>query len=820
MRFVLTDYQRDAVGDVLFAINEGINRFENADRFTAVSLSAPTGAGKTVIATAAIELLLYGDEANAPRPDMTILWVTDDPSLNQQTRRKMLASSSLIKPGQLVVVDQRLDQETLDRGKVYFVHIQQLGRGATSYVQTGDNRQWSLWDTIGNTIQKRGKDFLLIVDEAHRGTRARKDGDKSITARLIDGAGGTLPPSPVVLGISATPARFVGAISNAGQRTLEPVAVDPDLVRESGLIKDKILIKHPTEAQPGDSTLLELAVKDLKAYDKLWSSYATQQGEPPVSPALVIQVRPKVSDAELKETLATLASAWPDLSDKAIGHAFQEHTTLALGTRSIRYVAPPDIQDDPQLRVVLFKEALTTGWDCPRAEVMLSFQRALDPTYIAQLIGRMVRTPLARRVSTNDVLNTVALYLPHFDDEEVAKVVAGIQADEGQIASRLEVKSVVCNRNAAVPEGVWETLDNLPTYTRPAKNHRNEVARLNALAVLLVGNDLDAQATETARQHLIDTLKRERKRLGKTITDRVKEFEHLEYQTQTVDLATGEVEKEAARVEINARNIDDLFRRAKRLLGDAAAKWYWDHLCGKGDDPDDAKLIVAALASEPSAVTAVETAATGLIDTWRKKHNSAINDLPDAKRQAFYVIWQQAREPQQVTMIMPTQITATDVETKHKKHVYLNGKKLFPAKVTGWEADILKAELAKPSLVAWYRNPTGGTAALGVPYKMSNQAKTLYPDFIFFHEVDDEIVVDIIDPHRPDSSDAAPKWGGLAAYAKEHGSLFRRINAVVADDDGELLSLDLKNPQVAKRFESASNEADVRKLFADLGGAY
>ena len=38
---------------------------------------------------------------------------------------------------------------------------------------------------------------------------------------------------------------------------------------------------------------------------------------------------------------------------------------------------------------------------CPRAETMMSFRRAEDYTYIAQLLGRVIRTPLARRVATN-----------------------------------------------------------------------------------------------------------------------------------------------------------------------------------------------------------------------------------------------------------------------------------------------------------------------------------------------------------------------------------------------------------------------------------
>ena len=64
-------------------------------------------------------------------------------------------------------------------------------------------------------------------------------------------------------------------------------------------------------------------------------------------------------------------------------------------------------QQDMRLRVVLFKLSLNTGWDCPRAEVMMSFRAAADATYIAQLVGRMVRTPLARRIVDVESLNTV-----------------------------------------------------------------------------------------------------------------------------------------------------------------------------------------------------------------------------------------------------------------------------------------------------------------------------------------------------------------------------------------------------------------------------
>jgi type III restriction enzyme len=819
---LLKDYQANAVAAVVEAIRKGADQFQLTRECTAVSLSAPTGAGKTVIATTALERLLYGGDGIEPNSRLTVLWVTDDPSLNEQTKRKMEAASSQLKPGQPVTVGPELDQEVLDPKKIYFVHIQQLGKGATRYVQAGGDRgrRWPLWETISNTVNLRGADFLLVIDEAHRGTTAKRNGEKTIVARLIDGMG-TLPRAPVVLGISATPDRFIAAMAKDERRTLKQVGVRPEQVRESGLIKDKIRISHPATAQPGDSTLLELAVNDLRSFDELWRKYAAEQEEPPVSPVLVIQVRPKTSDADIKVILDTLGSTWAALDGNAIGHSFQEHATLNLGPRSLRYIAPQDIQDDPGIRAVLFKEALTTGWDCPRAEVMVSLRPARDHTYIAQLIGRMVRTPLARRVATNDVLNTVALYLPYFDEEQVAQVISSIRSDENQIASQIELDPVICTRNSTVSPRVWDHIESLPTYTRPARCHRTEVARLNSLAVLLAGSGLDHDATIQARKHTIAALDREHSRLGGALARRIQSDRELEYLTHNVDLLTGQTSKQVARATLNARNIEDRFRRAKRILGDAAAKWYWEYLCDLGESPDHAKIHVAALAADSSVLAALEAAAKSLIDSWRATYNSSINSLPDATRAKFYEVWQQSRDPQQITLIMPNQITAPGDGELKLRHLYADANGLFPVQLpSSWERRVLEAELAKPTVRAWYRNPTGGTAALGVSYGQPGSYRTLYPDFLFFHEIGGQVVADIIDPHRPNTSDTAPKWAGLAHYATAHGHLFRRIEAVIGRSDGTLLSVDLKNPEAGKTLARATNEAAVRRVFESLGGPY
>lgn len=820
MRFQLIDYQAVAVSEVIGSLDEGFNRFARNAKLTAVSLSAPTGAGKTVIAAAVIESMLFGSDTVTPDPEVTFLWVTDDPSLNQQTKRKMLQASNLLQPANLIAIDQSFDQNEFDKGKVYFVHIQQLGRGATNYVRVGNSRQYSIWDTIRNTITNRGDKFVLIIDEAHKGTGAKVLG-KTIASQIMDGGtSSAAPAAPVVLGISATPERFVDAISKSGQRILDPVTVDPEAVRQSGLIKDKIRIRHPRESQPGDFTLLELAVKDLKMYSELWEIYAQEQNEPLVRPALVVQVKAKASEADISQILDTVKGVWGILDGRAIAHSFQEHSTLNVGSRAVRYVAPQDIQDDENVRVVLFKEALTTGWDCPRAEVMFSQRSAQDYTYIAQLIGRMVRTPLARRISTNDVLNTVSLFLPHYDDAQVQQVITGLQNDDAQFTSTVEIDSIVCSRNDDVNIHVWDLLNSLPTYTRPSKLNRNEVARLASLAVLLAGSRLDPDAYVKARQHVGATLRREANRIGASLDDVVFDLERLDYQTQNFTWGTSEIDVETASVALSMRNIEDLFKQASRTLGDAAAMWYWDDLCEEGLDPDSAKIRVAALAQDHSVAFALEAAARGLTDTWRTQHNSAISNLHDARRAQFYALWQQSKAPQQVNILFPSSITVADVETKYSKHIFVGSNGMFPAKLTGWESDVLGQELSKPSLLGWYRNPTGGTAAIAVPYSESGQARTMYPDFLFIHETDEGIVADIIDPHRPDSADTAPKWRGLCAFAATHSQSFRKVLAVVKDADDRLLSLDLRNSDVAHALESASTEADIHSIFRQYGGTF
>lgn len=425
MKFKLRGYQAVAKRDVLEDISEALERYlETAgERVTAVQLTAPTGSGKTVIASAVIEAALFGADDFAPNPDWTFLWISDDPSLNEQTARKFLTASDKISHGTIEIIESSFDQKVLDPGKVYFLNVQKLNSSARlSKEGVGDLREYSFWSTLTNTIDMRPDKLVIMIDEAHVGMKTERSRD-TIVSRIIGGAKTGRPPAPVIVGITATPKRFEKAMDTM-KRRVRATRIGVDQVQASGLLKDGLVLASPQQiaANFNESALLRHAVSTVRRYEHDWATYSAQNNEPQVLPALVIQVGNSPSNDELSSIIGIVLESWPGLKTHNICHTFGEHSVLKVGAYAIPYSNPEDIQDDLDIRVVLCKQAITTGWDCPRAEVLLSYRVVEEEDAITQIIGRMVRTPLARRVEQNEALNYVHCFLPRFNKAGVKKI--------------------------------------------------------------------------------------------------------------------------------------------------------------------------------------------------------------------------------------------------------------------------------------------------------------------------------------------------------------------------------------------------------------
>ena len=107
MKFTLKDYQGEAVRDVLDNLRKARKRWREDNDRHAFSLTAATGAGKTVMAAAVFEALFHGDDTYEfdPDPGAVVIWFSDDPSLNEQTRFRLMESSDRLRHTDLAVVE-------------------------------------------------------------------------------------------------------------------------------------------------------------------------------------------------------------------------------------------------------------------------------------------------------------------------------------------------------------------------------------------------------------------------------------------------------------------------------------------------------------------------------------------------------------------------------------------------------------------------------------------------------------------------------------------------------------------------------------------
>lgn len=847
MKFTLKDYQFEAVNDALDNLKKARRYWHSEADKTAFSLTAVTGAGKTVMAAAAFEALFHGDDEFDFDPDLgaVVMWFSDDPSLNEQTRFRLIESSDRINHSDMVVVENTFNRPKFEAGKIYFLNTQKLSK--TSLLVRGhdqdeleekagrlfpetrpDLRTYTIWDTIQNTIEDPKLTLYLVLDEAHRGVGRANREKSTIVQRLINGFG-AVPGIPVVWGISATVERFNKAIETAFKRTKLPdVIVDPVKVQESGLIKDTILLDIPDEVGDFDTVLVRRAADKLRESTTLWSEYAKQQQDlGKVVPLMVLQVPNTPDSAEIGRALDTIYERYPELPSSSVAHVFGEHTTQRFGNRDVPYIEPQRVQDSTWVRVLIAKDAISTGWDCPRAEVMVSFRAANDRTHITQLLGRMVRSPLARRIPGNECLNAVDCLLPRFNRKTVESVVEALMNGDDTMPAtpgRILVNPVEIHLNPAAPDSVWELFEALPSQTRPQRGAK-PAKRLTALAQELVDDGILEGAGRKAHGLLHQALDEFHEMYQDKIKAKHDSVMTVDGKTVVADLKGKTKTFNEFWEDADMAVIDDAYRRAARIFTPDISRTYVEYLANKvaslDDDPEEfleaiveARVTVAGL----GLVTEVQDYFDGVADQiakdWLNKYWPLIKLLSDDRKESYRQIIEMSTEPQDIELVKPqakfepTKVRQDEKESdlpSWKNHLLSDKNGNYPAELNDWERQVVETESKRDGFRFWYRNPKQpGQSSLGIAYEEIGGYKIMRPDFIFFAEQDGSFVADIVDPHGLHLADALPKLKGLAVYAKNHASVYRRIESVAAVKD-KLRVLDLTKAEVREAIDKVSD---------------
>ena len=167
---------------------------------------------------------------------------------------------------------------------------------------------------------------------------------------------------------------------------------------------------------------------------------------------------------------------------------------------------------------------------------------------------------------------------------------------------------------------------------------------------------------------------------------------------------------------------------------------------------------------------------------------------------------------------LPERIVERREGTSWSKHLFCSENLTFLTKLNTWENAVIETEMKRPDFVGWLRNRERATWALCLPYEYAG-IKSFYPDFIILRKDGNNLVVDVLEPHRPNEGDTFAKAKGLAQYAREHGHMFGRLLLLKVEGSQStpvISGFDVNNPDTrAKALELQSNN-DVQGLYLPL----
>lgn len=171
--------------------------------------------------------------------------------------------------------------------------------------------------------------------------------------------------------------------------------------------------------------------------------------------------------------------------------------------------------------------------------------------------------------------------------------------------------------------------------------------------------------------------------------------------------------------------------------------------------------------------------------------------------------------PRQFTL---TQIMKRPCETPR-------GEQLIVRTYTGLESlpqeavsdDKRNAEEEREDFVGWLRNRERANWALEIPYEHEGE-HSFYPDFVIVRKVGEDLVFDIVEPHRPSEDDTYAKAKGLAQYARDHSSQFGHLLMCKVDGPkgSEVISsFDVNDPDTRDKVLKMKGNDEVQGLYEE-----
>lgn len=355
-----------------------VKLWKNNERQLPLVFKSPTGSGKTFMMAHFVRGLNHLPQWNA---DKAFIWITFSDDLAMQSKDKFNEYFlNNLENGLLTVND--VNRGRLVANDILLLNWQKVvAKSAESRVlRRPDDEDMAkesgkYFEDVIDATKAEGREIVLIIDEAH------KNKSTDLAQSIID----YIDPK-IIIHVTATPQDKDELLARRYGSFIE---IERAEVVEEGLIKDKIavqteedLTKHKGEDL--DAILLELGMQ--KREDIKGELQAMGKN---INPLMLIQL--PNDDKELialgdktKEEVVTQLLKSKGIADKNIAKWFDG--------RKENYDEHIK-NNESDVDFMLFKQTAGTGWDCPRASVLVMFREIKSNTFYTQTVGRVLRMP-------------------------------------------------------------------------------------------------------------------------------------------------------------------------------------------------------------------------------------------------------------------------------------------------------------------------------------------------------------------------------------------------------------------------------------------
>lgn len=368
---LLHDYQERASGALLDRTMSFIN---HANKDKNVYLKAITGSGKTVMMAEFIQKVF---EQYAGRNEVAVVWMSigtgglqeqsaeslkeNLPDYVRQFDSESFRTVDRLEHNSLLVLNwEAVNNMTIEKDGTVVYNNRAMREGEKS----------SLPDLFEET-RKRGTKIVMIIDEAHIGAEKLNAKDVQRTTIIKN----EISPN-IIVNVTATP-KFSKEIHHANI-----IDVDTkDVIRE-GRIKKGVRIDDSMDTSD-DISFVERVVRSAVSKHQHLKELYQQTGNHHIHPLGLIQIPNGSSGAVMRDRVENILDG--------LGYTYDKGNLAEAVDKNVNMDGIK--QSDSPVAFVIAKQAISTGWDAPRAQILVKLRDTKSTTFDAQTLGRVLRMP-------------------------------------------------------------------------------------------------------------------------------------------------------------------------------------------------------------------------------------------------------------------------------------------------------------------------------------------------------------------------------------------------------------------------------------------